>query len=79
MKQLLVECCGEKLRAELLRDLDTGMFIASLIAPLAGGYQQLLAAYGTNNAVLAFNAIARFERRVLLARATLPQAVDRAA
>ncbi len=69
MKQVLVEWCGERLRAELLRDLATGMYIASLTAPLAGGHKQLLAAYGTNNAVLAFNAITRFERQVLLGRA----------
>ncbi|MGH8583042.1 MAG: hypothetical protein ACREWG_09705 [Gammaproteobacteria bacterium] len=83
MKQVIVECCWEKLRAELLRDPDTGMYIASLTAPVAGGHHQLLAAYGTNNAVLAFNAITRFERQVLLGRAaraaTLPQAIDRAA
>ncbi len=70
MRQTLMECRWHRLSAQLHRDTETGMFTATLTAPVNGDKKVLIGAYGTNNAILAFNAYVRFEQQALLSAAT---------
>ncbi len=67
MRQVLMECRSGHLSAHLYRNPGTGMFTATLTTPSLQRDGCLLGAFGTNDAVLAFNAYARFERQTLLA------------
>ena len=66
---VLSECRWHRLSAQLHRDTETGMFTATLTAPVNGNKKVLIGAYGTNNAILAFNAYVRFEQQALLSAA----------
>ncbi len=65
MTHTLMECTWRRLTARLDRNPETGMFTATLTTPIAGTEPLLLGAYGSNDALLAFNAYVRFEQQAL--------------
>ncbi len=65
MTHTLIECTWRRLTAKLHRNPDTGMFTATLTTPIADTEPLLLGAYGSNDALLAFNAYVRFEQQAL--------------
>ena len=73
MRQTLMECRSQRLSAKLHWDNAPGMFTATLTAPVNGDKKGLISAYGTNNAILAFNAYVRFKQALLSARHPLSQ------
>jgi hypothetical protein len=63
-----MECTWRRLTAKLQRHPDTGMFMATLTSPVGNTEPVLLGAYGSNDAILAFNAYVRFEQQALSGR-----------
>jgi hypothetical protein len=67
-----MKCRSGNLNAHLYRDPRTGMFTATLTTPCEGRDRVLIGAYGTNDAIMAFKAFARFERQTLLSAVAGP-------
>lgn len=66
MRRMLMSCRSGQLDAHLYRNPSTGMFTATLTTPHSGSNRVLIGAYGTNDAILAFNAYMRFKRQTLM-------------